>query len=76
MRNSGGLALPLHAEFRTLPMLFYVPPLLPVMATVKAVSNAGQAAKLGSIAKVWEDNWLHDTSTGELWGPSIKRASR
>ncbi len=27
-----GLALPLHAEFRTFPMLFYVPPLLPVMA--------------------------------------------
>jgi len=27
-----GLALPLHPEFRTLPMLFYVPPLLPVMA--------------------------------------------
>ncbi|MEW6034158.1 MAG: nitrate reductase subunit beta [Chloroflexota bacterium] len=26
------LALPLHAEFRTLPMLFYVPPLLPVAA--------------------------------------------
>ncbi|MCZ7545964.1 MAG: nitrate reductase subunit beta [Anaerolineae bacterium] len=25
------LALPLHAEFRTLPMLFYVPPLLPVV---------------------------------------------
>ena len=25
-----GLALPLHPEFRTLPMLFYVPPLLPV----------------------------------------------
>ncbi len=25
------LALPLHAEYRTLPMLFYVPPLLPVM---------------------------------------------
>ena len=24
-----GLALPLHAEYRTLPMLFYVPPLLP-----------------------------------------------
>ncbi|MBI4247697.1 MAG: nitrate reductase subunit beta [Candidatus Rokubacteria bacterium] len=30
-----GLALPLHAEFRTLPMLFYVPPLLPVVAAVK-----------------------------------------
>ncbi|WP_277957564.1 nitrate reductase subunit beta [Anaeromyxobacter oryzisoli] len=27
------LALPHHPEFRTLPMLFYVPPLLPVMAT-------------------------------------------
>jgi len=26
------LALPLHPEFRTLPMLFYVPPMLPVMA--------------------------------------------
>ena len=26
------LALPLHAEFRTLPMLFYVPPLSPVIA--------------------------------------------
>lgn len=25
------LALPLHPEFRTLPMLYYVPPLLPVM---------------------------------------------
>ncbi len=29
------LALPLHPEFRTLPMLFYVPPLLPVMAVMK-----------------------------------------
>lgn len=27
-----GVALPLHPEFRTLPMLFYVPPLLPVMS--------------------------------------------
>ena len=27
------LALPLHPEFRTLPMLFYVPPLLPVLAS-------------------------------------------
>ena len=63
-----GLALPLHAEFRTLPMLFYVPPLLPVMATVKQVSNREQAAKLDPIAKVWEDTWLYDTSTEELWG--------
>ncbi|MBI3011431.1 MAG: nitrate reductase subunit beta [Candidatus Omnitrophica bacterium] len=29
------LALPLHPEFRTLPMLFYVPPMLPVLARVK-----------------------------------------
>jgi nitrate reductase / nitrite oxidoreductase, beta subunit len=28
------LALPLHPEFRTLPMLFYVPPLLPVLGRV------------------------------------------
>ncbi len=26
-----GVALPLHSEFRTLPMLFYVPPMLPVL---------------------------------------------
>jgi nitrate reductase beta subunit len=26
------IALPLHAEFRTVPMLFYVPPLLPVLS--------------------------------------------
>ncbi|OGO45779.1 MAG: nitrate reductase subunit beta [Chloroflexi bacterium RBG_16_60_22] len=30
-----GLALPLHPEFRTLPMLFYVPPLLPVAASTR-----------------------------------------
>jgi nitrate reductase / nitrite oxidoreductase, beta subunit len=30
-----GIALPLHPEFRTLPMLFYVPPLLPVLAKVE-----------------------------------------
>ncbi|HEY7389447.1 MAG TPA: nitrate reductase subunit beta [Bryobacteraceae bacterium] len=28
------MALPLHPEWRTLPMLFYVPPLLPVTATL------------------------------------------
>ncbi|HEY4716704.1 MAG TPA: nitrate reductase subunit beta [bacterium] len=27
------IALPLHPEFRTIPMLFYIPPLLPVMAS-------------------------------------------
>ena len=29
-----GLALPPHIEYRTLPMLFYVPPMLPVMSSV------------------------------------------
>jgi nitrate reductase beta subunit len=63
-----GLALPLHAEFRTLPMLFYVPPLLPVMATVKEARTREQAGKLNPVAKVWDDTWLYDTSTDELWG--------
>ena len=36
-----GLALPLHPEFRTLPMLFYVPPLLP-----GAASSEGGACEL------------------------------
>jgi nitrate reductase / nitrite oxidoreductase, beta subunit len=31
-----GLALPLHAEYRTLPMVFYVPPLLPALAASAA----------------------------------------
>lgn len=30
-----GIALPLHPEFRTMPMLFYVPPLLPVLSKEK-----------------------------------------
>ncbi len=63
-----GLALPLHPEFRTLPMLFYVPPLLPVMATVKKVDNKEQQDKMDPIAKKWDDIWLYDTSTKELWG--------
>jgi len=62
-----GLALPLHAEYRTLPMLFYVPPLLPVMASVKDVSK-DQNDNLNPIAKQWPDSWLYDTSTEELWG--------
>ncbi|MDP2662203.1 MAG: nitrate reductase subunit beta [Dehalococcoidia bacterium] len=41
------LALPLHPEFRTLPMLFYVPPMLPVLAQMRdghyEVSGLGEA---------------------------------
>ncbi len=67
-----GMALPLHAEFRTLPMLFYVPPLLPVMASTSA-SDPAQLNKINAIGKKWEDDWLYDTSTDELWG-SIEQA--
>jgi nitrate reductase beta subunit len=62
------LALPLHPEFRTLPMLFYVPPLLPVMATVTKTDPAARAARMNPIGKLWPDEWLYDTSTTELFG--------
>jgi nitrate reductase beta subunit len=63
-----GMALPLHPEFRTLPMLFYVPPLLPVMASVKTTDNLAQSEKMHDVAKYWPDNWVYDTSTTELFG--------
>lgn len=63
-----GMALPLHPEFRTLPMLFYVPPLLPVMAKLQTVNNDEQSKKMDKRAKYWPDNWLYDTSTEDLWG--------
>jgi len=62
-----GLALPLHAEFRTLPMLFYVPPLLPVMASLSETDHEEQAAKLDPIAKHWNDDRLYDTSGGDFF---------
>ena len=39
------MALPLHPEYRTLPTLFYVPPLSPVLASLRdgAVANADTA---------------------------------
>ena len=62
-----GMALPLHPEFRTLPMLFYVPPLLPVMASV-GQQNMQQGEKLDPMAKFWNDDWLYDTTTENIWG--------
>jgi len=62
------LALPLHPEFRTLPMLFYVPPLLPVMASVKQVDNTAQSKKIHDIGKHWPDSWLYDSTTNDLFG--------
>ncbi|HBY92434.1 MAG: nitrate reductase subunit beta [Ardenticatenaceae bacterium] len=44
------LALPLHSEFRTLPMLFYVPPMLPVLASVKDGNYNVAGATSGGLA--------------------------
>ncbi len=45
-----GIALPLHIEFRTLPMLFYVPPLLPILAANRNGSyNLADSDFLGTI---------------------------
>ncbi len=47
-----GLALPLHPEFRTLPMLFYIPPLLPVLGYVeKGLYNVDAEDYFGSLDK-------------------------
>jgi nitrate reductase beta subunit len=43
------LALPLHAEHRTLPMLFYVPPLLPMMAKQGDTYDTSLDGYLGNI---------------------------
>ena len=52
------LALPLHSEYRTLPMLFYVPPMLPVLAASKngkyeiaGADGEGLAPLLSSLEK-------------------------
>lgn len=42
------MALPLHPEYRTLPMLFYVPPLLPVMGATQANGTVMLAAEFFS----------------------------
>ncbi|MBW7888276.1 MAG: nitrate reductase subunit beta [Bacteroidetes bacterium] len=63
-----GMGLPLHPEFRTLPMLFYVPPLLPVMAMLSETDHKEQAGKLDPIAKFWERSTLYDTSIDSFWG--------
>jgi len=49
------IALPPHIEFRTMPMLFYVPPMSPVMATKES----------GSVEHVSED-LFHDIDTARV----------
>ena len=61
-----GIALPLHAEFRTLPNLFYVPPMLPVMATIS--QNTKDNSTVNSKGKTWDDTWLYDTSIDDIFG--------
>lgn len=47
------IALPLHPEFRTLPNLFYVPPMLPAMASVdeNGIYDSATASLWGGIEK-------------------------
>ena len=40
------VALPLHPEYRTLPMVWYIPPLSPVVDAVTASGNDGEDAKI------------------------------
>jgi len=61
------IALPLHAEFRTLPNLFYVPPMLPIMASVSE-QTSNDSSSLHPIAKHWDDKWLYDTSLDDIFG--------
>lgn len=63
-----GLALPLHPEFRTLPMLFYVPPMLPVMASLSKQTHDAVKNQMDPIAKIWPDEWKYDTSIEEIFG--------
>jgi nitrate reductase beta subunit len=39
-----GLALPLHPEYRTLPMVWYIPPLSPVVDAIRDSGHDGEAA--------------------------------
>lgn len=63
-----GMALPLHPEFRTLPMLFYVPPLLPVMASLVDNDVEAQKDTLNPISKFWERATKYDTSLDNIFG--------
>ena len=63
-----GMALPLHPEFRTLPMLFYVPPLLPVMASLSKHNVEERREDVNPILKFWERATKYDTSHDEIFG--------
>ena len=49
-------------------MLFYCANrCFPVMASLGKQDRA-QHEKMNDVAKKWDDDWLYDTSTEELWG--------
>ena len=60
------LALPLHPEYRTLPMLFYVPPLLPAMA-----AGRGHRASRASSPR-----WRRRGCPSSTWPASSPPATR
>lgn len=41
-----GLALPLHAEYRTFPMVWYVPPMSPILTNLAAQANMAEADEM------------------------------
>ena len=55
-----GLALPLHPEFRTIPNLFYVPPLLPAIAQMKDRNYDSTSVSL------WDDEKNFRLSAGYM----------
>ena len=62
------MALPLHPEFRTMPMLFYVPPLLPVMASLSSNDVEAQKDTLNPISKFWARATKYDASMENIFG--------
>ena len=49
MCKKWGIALPLHPEYRTLPMVWYVPPLSPVESMVEADNGEGSTPSASSL---------------------------
>jgi len=66
--KSNGVADSTIRSAQASPIYKFVPPLLPVMASLGKANNAEQAEKLGAVTKFWNDDWLYDTSTEELFG--------
>jgi nitrate reductase beta subunit len=70
------VALPLHPEYRTLPMVWYVPPLSPISAAV----NAGQLQANGQIPDVSQlripVKYLANMLTAGDTGPVIRALER